>query len=282
MQWENRVSKKNSGLTGITVLLVALILLGGFQGLLLVAEREQCSLGSYIRSAQELELGESLIKAARKIKQRKPEQTVDIKTQTILYPGSEVANLAVTEVNDKLLGIYELKAKIITKSNNVTVFGNTFFPPGGKNDLIYQKDFFATQGVVGAALDKSITVKQGIVSPLLKSLDVTRYKKYHTLYLPTSDELEKFGLGNRLYYGMEHDGTYRIKPGSSITGNGMLIAEQSMELGDGCFNKGRIILLSGSGIIVGNNVNLSNVLLIAKKNISIGNDTIISGIIISG
>ena len=41
-------------------------------------------------------------------------------------------------------------------------------------------------------------------------------------------------------------------------------------------------LISGSGIIIGDDVKLDKALLMAKKNISIGNNVSISGIIISG
>ena len=102
-------------------------------------------------------------------------------------------------------------------------------------------------------------------------------------FLQTADELRDYGLKRRLYFNTSSGSVaYSIAQNTIIKGDGVLVDESGITINEGCRSTGNLWLISGSGIIIGDDVKLDKALLMAKKNISIGNNVSISGIIISG
>ena len=282
MQWTNRRVDKN-GLVVLTVLILTLVLLGALQAVYLLVVREQQAQLDKFKTEQKVNLSSSLVEAVRDCE--KNGEAVNFGSPQFLevYPSGERVKLELVKRMDSRGGICEWEAITSGSEGTVSVFVEEFSPPGGKNSELYQKDIFAGGGLAGKPLSSAISVEEGLVSDLIVSLEMNGYNKFRSLFLPTADELANFGLRDRLYYRTE-DGTdnWKVAAKTIIKGNGVLVGETGIKIGDNSSNMGKMTLISGSGIGIGNNVNLDKVLLIAKKNISIGNNSTINGIIICG
>jgi len=282
MQWQGFIMRQRKGMISLSILLLTTLLLTILQGFFLLVNRESEAQTDNIRQEQILNLGESLIRIAVR-NEEKGNLSDDIQLQNVtLYPANEDFTAKITNQNDISLGVRQIKISLESSSKKWNVYEDKLLPPGGADNLVYQKAIYAQNGIAGNKPTGDIVLEgsSGIAMPFF---DVSAYKKYGKMVLPAAEELRDYGLKKRLYVNTAAGNVaYSVAEDTAIKGDGVFVDEAGITINDRCTATGRLWLISGSGIVIGDNVKLDKALLIAKKNISIGNNVSINGIIISG
>ncbi|MHC1719070.1 MAG: hypothetical protein AB9883_10535 [Acidaminococcaceae bacterium] len=282
MQWQSFIMDQRKGMVSLSVLLLATVLLTILQGFFLLVNRESEAQTDNIRQEQILNLGESLIKLAVR-NEDKGNLSGDIQLQKVtLYPGNEEFMVKIAKENDISLGVRQIKISLESSSKKWNIYEDKLSPPGGADNPVYQNAVYAQNGIAGNK-PAGVIVQEGNCVIKMPYFDASGYKKYGKMVLPTADDLRDYGLKKRLYVNTAAgNAAYSVAEDTVIKGDGVFVDEAGITINERCTAAGKLWLISGSGIIIGDNVKLDKALLIAKKNISIGNNVSINGIIISG
>lgn len=282
MQWQSFVKSERQGIVSISVLLLASVFLTVIHGLMLAVHKEMEAQTNSIGQEQALNLGESLICIALE-KERSGILASKIQLAPIvLYPGGEEVMAELTVEEDQVLGVREIKASIEKSSGEWNIYQDKIFPPGGKENGVYKSTIFAQYGISGN-VPEGIACNDGSSGFAMPQVNAAGYKKYGKLVLPTAIDLRDYGLRKRLYFNTSSGNIpYSIPYNTIIKGDGVFVDESGITFNSGCQCLGNLWLISGSGIVIGDNVRLNKSLIIAQKNISIGNNVSINGIIICG
>ena len=282
MQWQGFVKSERQGIVAISVLLLASVFLTVIHGLMLAVHKEMEAQTNSIEQEQALNLGESLICIAL---EKESSGILGSKTQMgpiVLYPGGEEVRAELTVDEDQVLGVREIKASIEKSSGEWNVYQDKIFPPGSKENGVYQSTIYAQYGISGN-VPGGIACNDGSSGLAMPQVNAAGYKKYGKLVLPTAIDLRDYGLRKRLYFNTSSGNiAYSIPYNTIIKGDGVFVDESGITFNRGCQSLGNLWLISGSGIVIGDNVKLDKSLIIAQKNISIGNNVSINGIIICG
>ncbi len=282
MQWQNFIMRQRKGMVSLSILLLATVLLTILQGLFLLVNRESEAQTDNIRQEQILNLGESLIRIAVR-NEEKGNLSDDIQLQKVtLYPGNEEFIVKIVNEKDTSLGVRQIKIALEGSSKKWNIYEDKLLPPGGADNPVYQNAIYAQNGIAGI-VPAGVIAKEGNSGIIMPFFDTSGYKKYGKMVLPAADELRDYGLKKRLYVNTSAGNVaYSVAEDTVIKGDGVFVDEAGITINERCTATGKLWLISGSGIIIGDNVKLDKALLIAKKNISIGNNVSINGIIISG
>lgn len=282
MQRQSFIILQRKGMISLSILLLATVFLTILQGFFLLVNRENEAQTDDIRQEQVLNLGESLINVALR-NEKIGKLSDDLLLKGIkLYPGNEDFTAKITNKSNPSLGIRQIKITLESSDRKWNVYEDKLLPPGGADNQVYQNTIYAQNGIAGNK-PIGVVIGEGNSSIVMPLFDVSAYKQFGKMVLPTADELRDYGLKRRLYFNTSSGSVaYSIAQNTIIKGDGVLVDESGITINEGCRSTGNLWLISGSGIIIGDDVKLDKALLIAKKNISIGNNVSISGIIISG
>lgn len=281
MQRQSIVKSKQQGIIAISILILAAVFVTIAQGLLLIVHREcEVQLDS-IRQTQILNLGESLICDAIASEEKGlPVGNVEL-SPVILYPGEEEVMPRIGVEDDAGVNLRQIKISIRGQSQEWNIYQDKLTPPGGKEHPVYRNTIFAQNGFAGN-IPAGIASANGASGTIMPQINVAGYKEYSNIVLPNATELRDYGLRRRLYFNTASGNVaYSIAGNTVIKGDGILVDQSGITLNSGCQTTGKVWLISGSGIIISDNVKLGSALIIAQKNISIGNNVSINGIIIS-
>ena len=281
MQRQSIVNSKQQGIIAISILILAALFVTMAQGLLLIVHKECEAQLDSIRQTQMLNLAESLICYAITSEEKGLlAGNVELPPVT-LYPGAEEVVPRIVVEEDAEVNLRQIKVALIRQSQAWNIYQDKVSPPGGKEHPIYRSTIFAQNGFAGT-MPAGIASADGASGTILPQINVAGYKKYGNIVLPTATDLRDYGLGRRLYFDTASGNVaYSIARNTVIKGDGVLVDESGITISSGCQTTGKIWLVSGSSIIIGDNVKLGSALIIAQKNISIGNNVSINGIIIS-
>ena len=282
MQWQSFIMRQRKGMISLSILLLTTVLLTILQGFFLLVNRESEAQTDNIRQEQILNLGESLIRIAGR-NEEKGNLNDDIQLQKVtLYPGNEEFTTKISNENDTSLGVRQIKISFESSSKKWNIYKDRLLPPGGADNPVYQNAIYAQNGIAGNK-PAGVIFQEGNSGITMPFFDVSAYKKYGKMVLPAADELRDYGLKRRLYVNTAAGNVaYSVAEDTVIKGDGVFVDEAGITINERCTATGNLWLISGSGIVIGDNVKLDKALLIAKKNISIGNNVSINGIIISG
>ena len=282
MQWQSFIVRQCKGMVSLSVLLLATMLLTILQGFFLLVNRESEAQTDKIRQEQILNLGESLIRKAVK-NEEKGNLSNCLQLQKItFYPGDEQFTAKITNERDISLGISQIKIALESTGKKWNIYEDKLLPPGGADNPAYQNAIFAQNGIVGI-VPAGVTIMEGNSDIIMPFFDVSEYKKFCKMVLPSAEELKDYGLKRRVYVNTAAGNVaYSVAENTTINGDGVFVDEAGITINDKCTATGNLWLISGSGIVIGDDVKMEKALIIAKKNISIGNNVSINGIIISG
>ena len=282
MQWQSFIVRQSKGMVSLSILLLVAVSVTILQGFFLLVNKENEAQKDNIRQEQILNLGESLI---RRVLRNEKEGNIgdDIQLQKVtLYPGKEDFTARIINESDKPLGVRQIKIVLESTEKKWNIYEDKLLPPGGADNPVYQQAIFAQHGISGM-LPAGVSFQEGNSYYQMPFFDVSGYKKYGKMVLPTADALRDYGLKKRLYVNTAAgDIAYSVSRDTVIKGDGVFVDEAGITIDDRCKATGNLWLISGSGIIIGDDVKLEKALIIAQKNISIGNNVSINGIIISG
>lgn len=281
MQRQSIVKSKQQGIIAISILILAAVFVTMAQGLLLIVHKECEAQLDSIRQTQILSLGESLICDAIASEEKGLfAGNVELPPVT-LYPREEQVVPRIVVEDDAEVNLRQIKMSIIRKSQEWNIYQDKLSAPGGKEHPVYRSTIFAQNGFAGM-IPAGLASADGASGTIMPQINVAGYKKYSNIVLPIATDLRDYGLGRRLYFNTASgNAAYSIAGNTVIKGDGVLVDESGITINSGCQTTGKIWLISGSGIIIGDNVKLGSALIIAQKNISIGNNVSINGIIIS-
>lgn len=282
MQWQSFIIRQRKGMISLSILLFATVILTILQGFYILVNRESEAQRDDIRQEQVLSLGESLINAAVR-NEEMGKLSADLQLKGIkLYPGNEEFTAKITKKSDISLGIRQIKVALESADRTWNVYEDKLLPPGGADNPVYQNAIYAQNGIAGI-VPEGVIAQEGNSGIIMPFFDVSWYKKYGKIVLPTPEELRDYGLKRRLYFNTSSGSdAYSVAENTVIKGDGVLVDEAGITINKSCRSKGNLWLISGSAIVIEDDVKLDKALIIAKKNISIGNNVSISGIIISG
>ena len=282
MQWHSFIIRKRKGMVSLSILLLATVILTILQGFFLLVNRESEAQRDNIRQEQILNLGESLIGVAVR-NEEKGNLSDCLQLQKVtLYPGNEEFTAIITKENNISLGVSQIKIALEGAGRKWNIYEDKLLPPGGADNPVYQNAIYAQNGIVGI-IPTGIVAQEGNSGSIMPFFDVSGYKKYGKMVLPAADELRDYGLKKRLYVNTAAGNVaYSVAQDTVIKGDGVFVDEAGITINGRCTATGNLWLISGSGIVIGDDVKLEKALIIAKKNISIGNNVSINGIIISG
>lgn len=282
MQWQSFIIRQRKGMISLSILLFATVILTILQGFFILVNRESEAQRDDIRQEQVLSLGESLINAAVR-NEEMGKLSADLQLKGIkLYPGNEEFTAKITKKSDISLGIRQIKVALESADRTWNVYEDKLLPPGGADNPVYQNAIYAQNGIAGI-VPEGVIAQEGNSGIIMPFFDVSGYKKYGKMVLPTQEELRDYGLKRRLYFNTSSGSdAYSVAENTGIKGDGVLVDEAGISINKSCRSKGNLWLISGSAIVIEDDVKLDKALIIAKKNISIGNNVSISGIIISG
>ncbi|MGL5207609.1 MAG: hypothetical protein ACRC8T_08935 [Acidaminococcaceae bacterium] len=282
MQWQSFMIWQRKGIISLSVLLFSTVILTIFQGFFFLITRESETQLDDIRQEQVLNLGESLIKiAVRNEEQGKLSSAIQLK-EIKLYPGNEEVTAEITTKKDIQLGVRQIKIVLESADWKWQLYEDKLLPPGGAQNKVYQNAIYAQDGISGSK-PNGVSIADGSNGSVMPLFDVSAYKQFCKMVLPTAKELSDYGLKKRLYFNTSSgNSAYSVIENTIIKGDGVLVDEAGITIKESCRSIGNLWLISGSGIVIEDNVQLDKALIIAKKNVSIGNNVSISGIIISG
>jgi hypothetical protein len=119
------------------------------------------------------------------------------------------------------------------------------------------------------------TSENGAVFP---DYAVSDFKNWRPQPCFTPVDLRTYGLGKQLYL-YDSLEPYRIKAGTCVKGEGILVFGGDLLLEDGVTFPDRVVIFTESNLTTGDNVNLENALIFCKGSLSLGSNNKIRGAI---
>ena len=119
------------------------------------------------------------------------------------------------------------------------------------------------------------TSENGAVFP---DYAVSDFKNWRPQPCYTPVDLRTYGLGKQLYL-YDSPEPYRIKAGTCVQGEGILVFGGDLLLEDGVTFPGRVVIFTESDLTTGANVTLQNALVFCKGRLSLGSNNKIRGAI---
>lgn len=198
--------------------------------------------------------------------------------KTVLYPGEMEACVSstLTVSDDQCVSCLEVQAEC--NSERQLLRQVKFSLPKLLQQEAAQCGIISSAEVVGAEF-----LPQGTLYTSGREVIFPRAKDcaWQAVTELPMDVLRLNGLCRRFYYLDDYRGV-AFTSGMKIYGSGLIAAEGSITIADGCEFTDDIILFSEQKIKIGRNVKLPHALLLAKKGISVGSGCRIGGVLLSG
>ncbi|NLY83099.1 MAG: hypothetical protein GX084_00585 [Acholeplasmataceae bacterium] len=269
------------GAVALAVLLAATVMLTAVSGLLLLIEAENEAQRADITKKQITALAEGLMQASiERAKQGLPVESYNVPNLK-LFPGRVTVSTHHAILEYPAINARRLQVSITDKTEEWCLYQDLLNPPGGRGHEAYSNTLYARNGVLGD-VPAGIVFADGSAGYTEPDFEVNDYRRCGCMVLPSQTELNDYGLQRRVYFNTLAGGAYTTSDNALIKGEGVLVDESGITLGRGCRATDSLWLISGSSIIIEDDVQLDKALILAKKNISIGNNVRINGIIICG
>lgn len=198
-----------------------------------------------------------------------------------LYPAQALLQTTiVVEENEELPG-RKISVTAATPTQQIQLTEVCLQPPLGRQQKFYQNTLTAGKDIAGTVTGAAAAISAD-AGTVLKTLDVSRYKKWSRYKFLTNDEYQQLGLGQRIYYNDDLYGAVLPSLVRELKGEAFLLAEKNITIENNLHLLGRVTLVVGDNLVIGDNVRLDQALLVVKNNLRIGSDCSIKGIIVAG
>ena len=275
-------SDKQCGSVSIIVLLLCLLLAGVVQALYHSLRGEAEAADECILRRQLQTAANSALAAALTLEQRGELADSLMLPEQKLYPANTLLQVEVLRQKNELLPGRKLTAQAVAADKQITLTTVCLQPPLGQGQKFYQNTLTAGSTIEGDPITDTEVLISAEAGPVLQDLDVTCYEDWSRYSFLTAEEYKQLGFGKRISYNKDFYGVTIPSLVRDLKGDAFLIAEPTVTSDKNLHLLGRITLVVGDNLIIGDNVQLEQVLLVVKNNLHIGANCGVKGVIVAG
>ena len=147
---------------------------------------------------------------------------------------------------------------------------------------VYENTLTAGRKINGDFNKYNDLICVGEAGDILETLDIGAYKKWSHYSFLTDDEYRQLGFGKGIYYSDDLYGARLPCIVEALKGDAFLISEKNITIENNLHLLGRVTIVVGDNLIIGDNVQMERALLIVKNNLRIGTNCRIKGIVAAG
>ena len=155
-------------------------------------------------------------------------------------------------------------------------------PPLGRGQEFYENTLTAGRKINGDFNKYNDLICVGEAGDILETLDIGAYKKWSHYSFLTDDEYRQLGFGKGIYYSDDLYGARLPCIVEALKGDAFLISEKNITIENNLHLLGRVTIVVGDNLIIGDNVQMERALLIVKNNLRIGTNCRIKGFVAAG
>ena len=265
------------GSVSIVILLACVVLTGAVQALYYSLREEiDSEYQIVLRRQLQAAAGDVMRCALQQEQSGKLTESFGLPEQ-ILYPGQKIMHTEVVlEKDENLPG-----RKLIVTAGTDTMQLN-LQPPLGREQDFYKNTLTAGKKVKGMCNRPEEVICVAEAGRILAALDVGDYKKWGRYSFLTDDEYQQLGFGKGIYYNKDLYGARLPCIVESLKGDAFLISEKNITIENKLHLLGRLTMVVGDSLVIGDGVRMEKALLIVKNNLRIGANCSIKGIIAAG
>lgn len=270
------------GSVSIVILLACVVLTGAVQALyyslreeidseyqLVLRRQLQAAAGDVMRCALQQEQSGNMTESFSL-----PEQ--------ILYPGQKIMHTEVVLEKDENLPGRKLIVTAGTDTMQLKLAEVCLQPPLGREQDFYKNTLTAGKKVKGMCNRPEDVICVAEAGRILEGLEVSSYKKWGRYSFLTDAEYQQLGFGKGIYYNKDLYGARLPCIVESLKGDAFLISEKNITIENKLHLLGRLTMVVGDSLVIGDDVRMERALLIVKNNLRIGANCSIKGIIAAG
>ena len=155
-------------------------------------------------------------------------------------------------------------------------------PPLGRGQEFYKNTLTAGRKISGDFDNSNDVICIAEAGDILEARDIGAYKKWSHYSFLTDDEYRQLGFGKGIYYSDDLYGARLPCIVEALKGDAFLISEKNITIEENLHLLGRVTVVVGDNLVIGDNVQLEQALVIVKNNLRIGSNCSIKGIVAAG
>lgn len=262
-----KINRYSRGSVSIVVLLACVVLSGAVQALY-YSLREEIEAESKIVLHNQLQAATGDVMSCVLRKEQSSNLTESFRLEEqMLYPGQKVMQTEVVLERAESLPGRKVSVISIADDMQIRLAEVCLQPPLGRGQEFYENTLIICVGEAG---------------DILETLDIGAYKKWSHYSFLTDDEYRQLGFGKGIYYSDDLYGARLPCIVEALKGDAFLISEKNITIENNLHLLGRVTIVVGDNLIIGDNVQMERALLIVKNNLRIGTNCRIKGIVAAG
>ena len=202
--------------------------------------------------------------------------------EQMLYPGQKVMQTEVVLERAESLPGRKVSVISIADDMQIRLAEVCLQPPLGRGQEFYENTLTAGRKINGDFNKYNDLICVGEAGDILETLDIGAYKKWSHYSFLTDDEYRQLGFGKGIYYSDDLYGARLPCIVEALKGDAFLISEKNITIENNLHLLGRVTIVVGDNLIIGDNVQMERALLIVKNNLRIGTNCRIKGIVAAG
>ena len=258
-----KINRYSRGSVSIVVLLACVVLSGAVQALY-YSLREEIEAESKIVLHNQLQAATGDVMSCVLRKEQSSNLTEVVLERAESLPGRKVSVISIAD--DMQIRLAEVCLQ----------------PPLGRGQEFYENTLTAGRKINGDFNKYNDLICVGEAGDILETLDIGAYKKWSHYSFLTDDEYRQLGFGKGIYYSDDLYGARLPCIVEALKGDAFLISEKNITIENNLHLLGRVTIVVGDNLIIGDNVQMERALLIVKNNLRIGTNCRIKGIVAAG
>lgn len=277
-----KINKYSRGSVSIVVLLACVVLSGVIQSLY-YSLREEIDAESKIILHSQLQSVAADVMSCVLIKEQSGNlaESFGLEEQ-MLYPGHKVMQTEVILESDESMPGRKLSVISMTDDMQIRLAEVCLQPPLGRGQEFYKNTLTAGRKISGDFDNSNDVICIAEAGDILEALDIGAYKKWSHYSFLTDDEYRQLGFGKGIYYSDDLYGARLPCIVEALKGDAFLISEKNITIEENLHLLGRVTVVVGDNLVIGDNVQLEQALVIVKNNLRIGSNCSIKGIVAAG
>lgn len=277
-----KADKYSRGSASIVILLACVVLTGAVQALYYSLREEinaECK--NVLRRQLQTAAGDAMRCALQKEQSGDLSESFQLQEEQ-LYPGQKVMQTKVVLERDERLPGRKLSVSTATSDMQMRLAEVCLQTPLGREQAFYENTLTAGRKINGNFNKPDGVICAAEAGNILDALDISYYKKWGRYSFLTDDEYRQLGFGRGIYYNKDLYGVKIPCIVEALKGDAFLIAEKNITVENKLHLLGRVTLVVGDSLIIGDNVQMEQALLIVKNNLRIGSHCSVKGVIVAG
>lgn len=277
-----KAGKYSRGSASIVILLACVVLTGAIQALYYSLREEinaECK--NVLRRQLQTAAGDAMRCALQKEQSGDLSESFQLQEEQ-LYPGQKVMQTKVVLERDERLPGRKLSVSTTTSDMQMRLAEVCLQTPLGREQAFYENTLTAGRKINGNFNKPDGVICAAEAGNILDALDISYYKKWGRYSFLTDDEYRQLGFGRGIYYSKDLYGVKIPCIVEALKGDAFLIAEKNITIENKLHLLGRVTLVVGDSLIIGDNVQMEQALLIVKNNLRIGSHCSVKGVIVAG